>query len=250
MGVKIWPYAAKSKSAKYLAAALSEKLGYKVIRTVKQAAEDDIVINWGSSHCSAKKVLNPATLIPYSTNKIKFFEKCSKAEKTNIRIPKWTTSPKVAAAWIADGLVYGRGVINGHSGIGIILIDNPAKFQLCPLYTQAVPNTHEYRIHVFQHKPLFRIKKVHPHPTHEQQLVRNLHHGWKFVHVETAPVPVIEQACEVSKYLNLDFGAVDIIYNNTTETATVLEINTAPGIGPNTCTIYADAFVKFIKEVA
>jgi hypothetical protein len=40
--------------------------------------------------------------------------------------------------------------------------------------------------------------------------------------------------------LNLDFGAVDVIYNQHRDRAYVLEVNTAPGIAEYTTNVYAE----------
>jgi D-alanine-D-alanine ligase-like ATP-grasp enzyme len=40
----------------------------------------------------------------------------------------------------------------------------------------------------------------------------------------------------------LDFGAIDIIYNESRDQAYVLEVNTAPGLTGQTIQSYADAF--------
>jgi D-alanine-D-alanine ligase-like ATP-grasp enzyme len=42
--------------------------------------------------------------------------------------------------------------------------------------------------------------------------------------------------------VGLDFGAVDIIWNQTQDRCYVLEINTAPGLCNTTCQKYAEAF--------
>jgi len=53
---------------------------------------------------------------------------------------------------------------------------------------------------------------------------------------------VVEQASLAIAALGLDFGAVDIIWNNHYQLATVLEVNTAPGLEGQTITDYANYF--------
>ena len=47
--------------------------------------------------------------------------------------------------------------------------------------------------------------------------------------------------------LGLDFGAVDILYMASNDTAKVLEVNTAPGIEGDTLVDYYNAFMKEIS---
>jgi glutathione synthase/RimK-type ligase-like ATP-grasp enzyme len=75
--------------------------------------------------------------------------------------------------------------------------------------------------------------------------VRNLAGGFVFTR-EGFTLPT---ACETAAHLvvkacGLDFGAVDVIWNETQQKAYVLEINTAPGLEGQT----VDDYVTFFKE--
>jgi hypothetical protein len=75
-------------------------------------------------------------------------------------------------------------------------------------------------------------------------LVRNHDNGFIYARNEGVEPPhqVLEQAVLAVKAIGLDFGAVDIIYNEYNEVAIVLEINTAPGLTGSTLTGYAERF--------
>lgn len=73
--------------------------------------------------------------------------------------------------------------------------------------------------------------------------VRSWVNGWVFARREIeCPNDVIEQASLAFKASGLDFGAVDVIWNEHREEAYVLEINTAPGIEGSTIDLYASYF--------
>ena len=62
------------------------------------------------------------------------------------------------------------------------------------------------------------------------------------------PNDVIHQATMAVGCLQLDFGAVDVIWNEAQKRAYVLEVNTAPGIEGTTLMRYASAFSSAIEK--
>lgn len=109
-------------------------------------------------------------------------------------------------------------MLSGHSGRGIVIANNRGDLVPAPLYVY-IKKLHEFRIHVGvrggesiiiaeQRKgnlPWCR-------PTNTQ--IRNHDNGYIYVRegFET-PVQVIEQAKAAIQALGLDFGAVDVIWN-------------------------------------
>lgn len=74
--------------------------------------------------------------------------------------------------------------------------------------------------------------------------IRNLANGYIFARNEvTPPDDVLEQARKVFEVLPLDFGAVDVIWNEKRKSAYVLEVNTAPGLEGSTIESYKSAFL-------
>ena len=252
---KICPYKPGSAGARHLKAALEKLVGYTVERVGADYELDDNVwvVNWGAGHYigaarrGAKnvKVLNPARKIVSCINKIDFFQLVS---GTDVRIPRWTTRQRIAEQWAEEGkTVYCRQDVEGRDGSGIVVAAKPAQIVPSHLYTVGIPADDEYRIHVFQHKPIFDLIKVHHRPTKAQLQVRTGGNGWNFHRDVTAPAAVTKQAVLTSRSLGLDFGAVDILYDAGSDVATVLEANSAPELGPWTSAAYARELVALTK---
>jgi D-alanine-D-alanine ligase-like ATP-grasp enzyme len=54
-------------------------------------------------------------------------------------------------------------------------------------------------------------------------------------------------ACDAIINLGLDFGAVDIIYNEKNNRWVVLEVNTAPGLSGETLNRYVEMIKELVK---
>lgn len=155
-----------------------------------------------------------------------------------------------------------RTVLNGHSGRGIVIANNVGELVNAPLYVKYIKKLHEFRIHVGKFSedlgnypyaeggdvPRYQVicqqRKAIPNgTTPTNTLVRNHDNGYIYVRegFET-PVQVIEQAQAAITALGLDFGAVDVIWNQHYQQAYVLEVNTAPGLEGSTVTDYANYF--------
>lgn len=79
--------------------------------------------------------------------------------------------------------------------------------------------------------------------------VRNHSNGFIYVRQDVvAPTVVVDAAREVFAHTGLDFGAVDVVYNEQRASAFVLEVNTAPGLEGQTVQDYAH-FFKTIRGV-
>jgi hypothetical protein len=88
--------------------------------------------------------------------------------------------------------------------------------------------------------------------TEVNELIRSHHNGWIFArgnarlrHLDGVyKTPIAEEALIAIEAIGLDFGAVDVIYNNPTRQAFVLEVNSAPGMEAGSTTLfnYVNAF--------
>ena len=78
-------------------------------------------------------------------------------------------------------------------------------------------------------------------------MVRNLAGGFVFVEVGREDVPecVIDNAVRSIAALGLDFGGVDVMFNEREQKAYVLECNTACGLEERTAAKYAEAIRDF-----
>lgn len=110
-------------------------------------------------------------------------------------------------------------------------------------YSLYVPNTREYRIHVFRDRILRVQGKYLDFPEqHNNPYVQNYDQGFRF----RAPNRELRQsrldlAIAAVRALGLDFGAVDMLIGEDGK-GYVLEVNSAPACSPLTLTAYADAF--------
>lgn len=167
-------------------------------------------------------------------------------------IPEYTTERDVALSWVRDGvLVVGRTKLNGHSGAGIILAGREEDVpDNCPLYVKYIKKKHEYRVHVafgkvidVQHK-----RKRRDYDGDVDYAVRNHHTGWVYCREDLEVSDAVKQsAIAAVAALGLDFGAVDIIYNERYNAHYVLEVNTAPGLEGTSVENYANIFYEELK---
>lgn len=250
---RVLPYRTGSKSAK----ALAEGLGGKVLRLNNRSTfidrDDDVIVNWGNTGqwlCDCK-VFNGHG-IDLASNKWKFFHSMQSLDIT----PKFWTNPEEISD--EDFPVVCRTILNGHSGAGIVIADSREDLVDAPLYVKYVKKKEEYRVHLGRntgtgpdndyglHHLISLQRKARridcPDPNWQ---VRNHANGFVYVRegVE-APAEVLKAARVSFDASGLDFGAVDVIWNEKTEKAYVLEINTAPGLEGTTVQDY----VNFFKE--
>ena len=243
---KVYPYKQGSQSAKALATAFDGKvlklLGSKYVRK-----QHHVIINWGSSSVpdALGEVLNPSVAIQTCTDKRNFFI-WAKAECDEIIPNYWTNKSDIpSSVFDMDGMVVARTVLAGHSGAGISIARSLEEIVDAPLYTLYVKKKDEYRIHVGRGGSIISVQRKARKLFHENPnwLVRN--HANGFVYVRDGvnpPEQVMAAAVQVFASSGLDFGAVDVIWNEAQERAYVLEINTAPGLEGQTVQDYAAYF--------
>ena len=146
-------------------------------------------------------------------------------------------------------ILVARTVLNGHSGEGIVLCGDQDLLVDAPLYTVYVPKKQEYRVHVFRGEVIDIQRKARRRDVPDDQInwkVRNHANGFVFARNGDAlgdvPDDVLTQAVAAVSSLGLDFGAADVIFNDSSALAYVLEVNTAPGLEGTTLENYVWAF--------
>jgi len=237
---------------------MTKNLGYRVRRLFNDRPNPTFVgkpwhvlINWGNSNQPnglTVKTINSYEAVRIASNKLITFQRLEGVD--GIRIPNFTTDPNVATTWRVNGPVVARTVLSGHSGAGIRLLEQGSDWVQAPLYVQYVPKKKEFRVHVAfgQVIDVQEKRKRSDYDGDADYKVRNHHTGWVYCREDIAePQGLREMAVATVARLGLDFGAVDLIYNEKRNEVYVLECNTAPGLEGTTVEKYARAFVEALK---
>ena len=258
----VLPYKMSSQSAKALARGLECKRLHR--DRAPRPKRNSILINWGCGQGNTHEtftdldldpfhnVVNPPEHIEEVRGKLKFFEfidgfNCDVVDGFNINIPQFTELKGVALGWLAEGkTVVCRASLTGSGGRGITLVKGDEELPDVPLYTVYIKKNQEYRVHMgkfgafdIQQK---KVKRGFESPNYQ---VRNHDNGFVFCREDLdVPEVVLEEAEKLIYVMNLDLYAVDIIYNSHYNQATVLEVNTAPGLEGATL----DKYINEIKE--
>lgn len=243
---RIFPYKQGSASARALAEALPRCRVLRLAGSTFRPRRDDVLINWGSSAALPTgygRTLNSAAAIATASNKLRSFEVLRDA---GVSIPEfWTRREDVP-----EGVypLVCRTVLNGHSGRGIVMADSAEATVAAPLYVRYVPKQDEFRVHVVGGAVVAVQRKARRRDVENPNWqIRNHANGFVFARegVE-APAAVIEQSIMAVAALGLDFGGVDVIWNERQQRAYVLEVNTACGLEGQTVNDYAEAFTRIV----
>lgn len=245
--IRILPYKQGSASAKVLAKCLNGKV-LKLVGSKFIPKEKDVIVNWGSGNVpdfARAQILNQD--VTKAQCKLSAFRVLLEA---GVRVPTFSTKKD---DWEdKDFPVVCRTKLRGHSGDGIVIAENRAELVDAPLYTKYVKKKEEYRVHVFRNKTFFVQRKARKHDVPEPNWkVRNLAGGFVFVEVGEDHAyhrDIIDQAEKSVEALGLDFGGVDVIWNEREGKAYVLEVNTACGLEERTAEYYAQAIRDFIEN--
>lgn len=251
MPVYVYPYKQGSASARLLA----ENIGAKRIKREGsrfKGSPDKIVINWGCSELPEEvlkcQVINHPDKLSNATNKLKFFQEV----ENQVNIPRYTTDIAEAREWLGGGkTVVERHKLTGNSGEGIRLVEPDGELQQAPLYVQYVPKREEFRIHVMKGKVVDVQRKARRRDVEDDEVnwkIRNHDNGFIFQRNDVlCPEEVTNQAVLACEAVGLDFGAVDIIYNERQGKAYVLEVNCAPGLTGSTLDGYTERMLRITR---
>lgn len=241
----IYPYRKGSKSIK----ALREN-GFKSIKLENsrfKGRPNKVVINYGSSRLPLEvlkcRVINLPRAVSKAANKLSSFKAMA---EYGVSVPRFTEDAREALGW--DSVIVVRHKLTGHSGEGIELfsINGGRDIPPAPLYVEYIKKKEEYRVHVFMDEVIDVQRKARKREVPDEEVnwqVRNLEGGFIYARegVEL-PIEAHLQAINAVEALGLDFGAVDIIWNERSDTYYVLEVNTAPGLTGTTLEKYVEAF--------
>jgi glutathione synthase/RimK-type ligase-like ATP-grasp enzyme len=258
------------KNGSHGASDLANALGIKQIKregSKFKGSKDKLVINWGSTIMSDEvakcEVLNKPEAVALASNKLQFFQCIHRWNSSReylgnqVKVPTWTTEKRIAMEYLIDDgkTIVARTILNGHSGAGIILCETPEELNEvdAPLYVVYVPKKQEYRIHILNDKVVDIQRKARRTDLPDDQVnwkIRNHDNGFIYSRNEVAkdiPEDALNISINAVNACGLDFGAVDVIYNENQNRSYVLEINTAPGLSGETLAGYT-ARMKEVME--
>lgn len=247
MRIRVLPYRQGSRSAR----ALADALGGKVLRLEGsrfRPRPTDVIINWGNTnpYTGPMIMFNEPQCIRNVSNKLVFFQRLKDMLIEDLIPPFWTNKDNIPDE---DFPIVCRTVLAGHSGEGIVIANTRDELVDCPLYVKYIKKQDEYRIHVgvlndgstsiiSQQRKARR--EDHENPNWQ---IRNHANGFNFVRGNcNPPEAVISVASRAMQASGLDFGAVDVIWNERQQRAYVLEINSAPGLEGTTIDDYVRYF--------
>ncbi len=252
MTIRIEPYRSWSGGAK----ALGRRAGIlrATHKQVDKHGDFAHIINWGNSErrFNGEYINNPENVVLASDKKSSY----NVFKEKGVRVPPFTTDRAIAQEWLeANRLVLARKLLRASEGRGIVLVGPKGnevtpvcELPNAPLYVKYIKKGQEYRVHVFDGRVIDvqqkrRNKSVDDADVNWQ--IRNHRNGWIFARSDVSPPDaVLAAALGATAALGLDFGAVDIGYNEAGGNAYVYEVNTAPGLEGSTLTAYYEALVK------
>lgn len=246
------PYRNGSKSVKALANSFNcKRLKLEGSRFVHR--QDRLVLNWGCNrlppNIDPDRCINGRN-IQEATNKLSFFTKMRECSPEYI--PEFTDSKEEATQWVVDGsVIVCRTKLRASSGDGIVIAESPEDVVHAPLYVKYVKKKHEYRVHVFNGEVIDVQRKMRKLDVPDDQVdwrVRNCSNGFIFGRDGVVLPDGVDAMCITCiNHLGLDFGAVDVIWNEHDNKAYLLEVNTAPGLEGTTLEKYTKAIEKYIE---
>lgn len=203
-----------SQSLKQLALALSQQVGYKVLRTTKTNPKR-IQLKYGNS-----------------TDKLsqyKWFQ------QQGLSALEFTTDRAIVNSWLNDKkTVFGRKLLNSSCGKGITILDNQSDNDFnCPVFTIYKKKKREFRVHVFKDTVVSVTEKKRKTGWTDARdtKIRNLANGYVFCQeVTNEPEGLRELALKAAAVVQSDFKGVDIGYNEKNDDLFIIEVNSAPGI--------------------
>jgi len=172
--------------------------------------------------------------------------------EAGVPIPETTDNPVTAFTWVVDGYTVIQRPVQHHGGLNFTVLRNT--YQATPMtnhgmyYQKFFRKTKEFRAHVAHGKILIMQEKV---PNEEVDIdyddVRPWNHAtgdfiFNTVKWSDFDYGVCRASVDATSALRLDFGAVDILWNEE-EGAVVCEVNTSPALAE-----YAtERYTKYFK---
>jgi hypothetical protein len=216
----------RSQSLKRLAVALSERVGYKVLRTRR---------------------INPRRT-QYSYGNL--IDKCNQYRwftANDVTCPDYCFDLATAISWIQSGnTVFCRTLTRASEGRGIVVAETVDQLVDAPVYTKYTKKKREFRVHIFKDKVVQVVEKRKRSgwTSDRDTRIRNTANGYVFCRdVNSIPDGLHDLALKASKVTQSDFKGVDIGYNEHKNQLFVIEVNSAPGIEGSNITDYVNTIL-------
>lgn len=254
MSIFLLPYKPASASAKLIASSLNiSRLRHTHgVRTFRRPTT---IINWGASSIPARLVINENVTwlnapehVTRASNKLSSFERLVWGD---VPCPQHTTSEDEARTWLEGGnIVLARTLLNASSGRGIVVMHELSDLVRAPLYTKYVKKQAEYRVHILNGQVIDVVQKKRGTNWAGNNTIRTHSEGWIFARDGIqVPQAVKDVSLKTIEVFSLDFGAVDVLWNQYHGCAYVCEVNTAPGLesGGTTLQRYTESFREHLQ---
>ena len=282
MTINIRAYNMLSNSVRELRNAGARAFGGKNnARNVRGYPRDNnLVINWGGRQdmpsCvnSDATIINPPNALNIWANKGEAADVVNASNELSAIYIEQTRHKNEAQAWLDDGVaVVCRHTLDGSNGRGIELIDpiiedgvNSVRLPDAPLYSKYFKKRTEYRVHAGRlpdgtiHFICAQRKAMRPDGEYEDTRIRNAHDegpgSWAFMAHDISDLPsAVTNA--ISSFLSnayvvasgQSFAGFDIGYNQHYDLARIIELNSAPGIGPSDAAAYMEYFANLESQL-
>lgn len=220
----------------------------RVRRIQLSLSQASALIRWGSqqalpSGSRPTSTLNSAEALSVSADKLLSLQRMTEAGLTT---PGFSTQAGARGLFDLSTTVLGRSR-HGRCGQDIQVFHSPDELTPCDFYTAYVPNTREYRIHVFKGDVIRIQGKYLDFPEqHTNEFIKNHGQGFRF---RAPDVQLnhdrLEAAIGAVAAVGLDFGAVDLLIGEDRR-CYVLEVNSAPACSPLTARAYVERMADWL----
>ena len=245
MRILFAPYNMRVSAARHLAERLD---GMRILPEGSRfrARRSDVIVNWGRSNIpdwsngTLCRVFNDARPVAYAIDKALSWQMF---DEKGVPTVERTNDRSLAETWLSQGhVVLVRTTLTGMGGRGIIVCQPDEQLPRTGMYVKYFKRRAEYRVHVFGGKVIDAQQKKKRSGMEASTYVRSYDNGWVFCRGGvTVPDCVNDAAIRAVAALGLDFGGVDVGYNEARNLACVFEVNSAPGIEGTTLDKYEAA---------
>lgn len=221
----------KSGSLKRIAQGLTQRLGYKVLRTRR--------VNPRRTQYSYGNLIDKCAQYRWFTD-------------NSVPCPEFTFDRQLARDWCATGsVVFCRTLTRASEGRGIVVAETVDQLVDAPVYTKYTKKKREFRVHIFKDKIVQVVEKRRRSGWQGDRdvRIRNTANGYVFCrNVDNEPAGLRELALQASRVTTSDFRGVDIGYNELKDQLFVIEVNSAPGVEGSNVTDYVNTIMEYYQQ--